>query len=116
MFYLSIICILNIQITYESFGLHVKLLSSTINIFYSPLNCLVVIQLSAVHSTIKFLPAWFKTLRQLRQLKLSLRKMLRDISTQWNLNYNMLDFATKSQKVINDITGSKMASDGKVRF
>lgn len=51
------------------------------------------------------LPAWFQILEK---LKLPIRTMPRDVSTHWNSTYNMLEFAMKYRKAIDDIAGSKM--------
>jgi hypothetical protein len=49
---------------------------------------------------------WYQTLDQ---MILVLRKMPHDVSTQWNLMFDMLDFALEYWDAIDDLTGSKTA-------
>jgi phage-related protein len=50
---------------------------------------------------------WFQTLEK---LKLDEQKMPCDVTTRWNLTFDMLVFALQYWKAINDITGNKTAS------
>ncbi|TFY76101.1 hypothetical protein EWM64_g7913 [Hericium alpestre] len=55
-----------------------------------------------VHSTTKLLPAWKKTLSD---LKMNERVMPRDVSTRWNSTYDMLDFALEYKRALRAVVG-----------
>jgi hypothetical protein len=55
-----------------------------------------------LHSTTKLLPAWHS---HLKELKLCDRIIPRDVTTRWNLTFNMLDFALEYRKALDAISG-----------
>ncbi|PPQ90517.1 hypothetical protein CVT25_014406 [Psilocybe cyanescens] len=57
-----------------------------------------------IHSTTLLLPEWFSTLKD---TKLNERTMPCDVSTCWNLTYDMLKFAIDYRKAIDRLTGDK---------
>jgi hypothetical protein len=57
-----------------------------------------------LHSTTILLPAWFTLLES---LKVSARKMPRDVTTRWNSTYDMLVFALEYRAAIDQICGTK---------
>jgi hypothetical protein len=60
-----------------------------------------------IHSTTLILPLWFDTLKK---LKLTERKMPRDVATRWNSTFDMLNFAVEYRVAIDDIAGNKAAA------
>ena len=54
-------------------------------------------------STTIILPQWFTTLED---LDLGQRMMPRDVTTQWNSTYDMLEFAVEYREGIDSITGN----------
>ncbi|KAG2094204.1 uncharacterized protein F5147DRAFT_585136, partial [Suillus discolor] len=54
-----------------------------------------------IHSTTLLLPAWH---RILRDQQMSVTNMPRDVSTCWNLTYDMLAYALAHRKAINAVT------------
>jgi hypothetical protein len=57
-----------------------------------------------IHSTTILLPAWYKTLED---LKLRPRIMLRDVATRWNSTFDMLEFALKYRAAIDKLSGTR---------
>ncbi|KAF8581981.1 hypothetical protein K439DRAFT_1303818, partial [Ramaria rubella] len=70
-----------------------------ISVFYEQLR---KITFKIVKSPTKLLPAWHGVLRE---LKLAMHMMPRDVSTRWNLMYDMLVFAPEYQKALKAMTG-----------
>jgi len=62
------------------------------------------ISFAIVHSTTILLPAWFEILDR---LKLTAKKMLRDVATWWNSTFDMIEFAIAYRRAIDDMTGDK---------
>src|ERR1700722_17502532 len=60
-----------------------------------------------VHSMTILLPVWFEILDR---LKLTVKKMLRDVATWWNSTVDMIEFAIVYQQAIDDMTGDKTSS------
>jgi hypothetical protein len=60
-----------------------------------------------IHSTTLTLPLWFDTLKK---LKLTERKMPRDVATRWNSTFDMLNFAVEYRVAIDNIAGNKTAA------
>lgn len=56
------------------------------------------------NSSTLILPRWFSALED---LKLSPRKMPRDVSTRWNSTYDMLRFAVTYREALDVITGDR---------
>jgi hypothetical protein len=50
------------------------------------------------------LPRWYA---MLDELELKGRMMPRDVTTRWNLTYNMLEFALTFREALDTITGEK---------
>ena len=57
-----------------------------------------------LHSTTKLLPVWDA---YLKEFKLAIRRMPRDVSTRWNSTFDMLDFALNYRKVIDVISADR---------
>ncbi|KIK91972.1 hypothetical protein PAXRUDRAFT_42608, partial [Paxillus rubicundulus Ve08.2h10] len=58
-----------------------------------------------IHSTTKLLLAWQKILQE---MKLKVTNMLRDVPTQWNSTYDMLEYALNHHEVVNSMSQNRV--------
>ena len=85
----------------------VCLLASVISLSLHSCSLLLYIcklSFAIVHSTTIALPAWHEACAT---HSLHVRLIPRDVKTQWNSTYDMLNVAMEYRKVINDITANK---------